>query len=49
MKFALKNAFVYKNNGFEKVENEVKQVFNDLNVTCDIRTFDIEKEGTKVI
>ena len=40
---------ISKGNGFEKVENDVKQVFNDLNVKCDIRTFNIEKEGTKVI
>ena len=30
-------------------EIKVKQVFNDLNVACDIRTFDIENEGTTVI
>ena len=40
---------ISKGNGFEKVENDVKQVFCDLNVNCDIRTFDIENEGTKVI
>ena len=40
---------ISKGNGFEKVENEVKQIFNDLNVACDIRTFNIENEGTKVI
>ena len=40
---------ISKGNGFEKVENDVKQIFNDLNVACDIRTFDIEKEGTTVI
>ena len=40
---------ISKNDGFEKVESEVKQVFNDLNVACDIRTFDIENEGTTVI
>lgn len=40
---------ISKNNGFEKVENEVKHVFEDLNVNCDIRTFSIENEGSKVI
>ncbi len=40
---------VSKNDGFEKVENEVKQIFNDFNVNCDIRTLDIENEGSKVI
>ncbi len=40
---------ISKNDGFEKVENEVKQIFNDFNVDCDIRTLDIENEGSKVI
>ena len=40
---------ISKNDGFEKVENEVKKIFEDLNVNCDIRTFNIENEGTKVI
>ena len=40
---------ISKNNGFEKIENEVKQVFELLNVNCDIKTLDIENEGTKVI
>ena len=40
---------ISKNDGFEKVENEVKQIFYDYNVDCDIRTLDIENEGSKVI
>ncbi len=40
---------ISKNNGFEKAENEIKHVFEDLNVNCDIRTFSIENEGTKII
>lgn len=40
---------VSKNNGFSKIENDVKQIFNDLNVKCDIRTLHVEHEGTKVI
>ncbi|MCD7779224.1 MAG: homoserine kinase [Candidatus Gastranaerophilales bacterium] len=40
---------ISENNGFEKVENEVKQVFDDLNVICDIRTLSIENNGSKVI
>lgn len=40
---------ISENDGFEKVENEVKQIFEDLNVNCDIRTYDIENEGTLVI
>lgn len=40
---------ISKNDGFEKVENEVKQIFTDYNVDCDIRTLDIENEGSKVI
>lgn len=40
---------ISKDNGFEKVQNEVKKVLSDLNVNCDIRTFSIENEGTKVI
>lgn len=40
---------ISQNDGFEKIENEVKNIFTSLNVDCDIRTFNIEKEGTKVI
>lgn len=40
---------ISKDNGFEKVQNEVKEILSDLNVKCDIRTFSIENEGTKVI
>ena len=40
---------ISKNNGFENVKNEVKQIFEDFNVICDIRTLNVEKEGTKVI
>jgi len=40
---------ISKNNGFEKAENEIKHIFEDLNVNCDIRTFSIENEGTKII
>lgn len=40
---------ISKNDGFEKVENEVKQIFDDYNVNCDIRTLDIENEGSKII
>ena len=40
---------ISKNDGFEKVENEVKSIFQTLNVSCDIRTMDIENEGSIVI
>jgi homoserine kinase len=40
---------ISENDGFEKVENEIRQIFEDLNVNCDIRTYDIENEGTLVI
>ena len=40
---------ISKNDGFEKVENEVKSIFQTLNVVCDIRTMDIENEGSIVI
>lgn len=40
---------ISKDNGFEKVHNDVKTILSDLNVNCDIRTFNIENEGTKVI
>ncbi|MBQ9246052.1 homoserine kinase [bacterium] len=40
---------VSENNGFEKVQNEIKQIFEDLNVSCDIRTYEAENEGTLVI
>ncbi len=40
---------ISKNDGFEKVENEVIQIFEDFNVNCDIRTLEIENEGTKLV
>ena len=40
---------ISENDGFEKSENEIKQVFEDLNVKCDIRTYEVENEGTLVI
>lgn len=40
---------ISKNNGFEKIQNEVKEILSVLNVDCDIRTFNVENEGTKVI
>lgn len=40
---------ISQDNGFEKVQNDVKEILADLNVNCDIRTFNIEKDGTKVI
>lgn len=40
---------ISKNDGFEKVENDVKNIFEMLNVSCDIRTMDIENEGSIVI
>ncbi len=40
---------ISKNDGFERVENEVLHLFEEINVNCDIRTLNIENEGTKVI
>ncbi len=40
---------ISENDGFEKAESQIKQVFEDLNVKCDIRTYEIENEGTLVI
>lgn len=40
---------ISQNQGFEKIKNEIKEIFVNLNVDCDIRTFNIENEGTKVI
>lgn len=40
---------ISENDGFEKIENEVKEIFNTLNVDCDIRTFEVENQGTLVI
>ena len=40
---------ISKNDGFLNVQKEVKKIFETLNVNCDIRTLNIEKEGTKVI
>ncbi|MGM9993669.1 MAG: homoserine kinase [Candidatus Avigastranaerophilus sp.] len=40
---------ISKDDGFEKIKNEVGDIFTNLNVDCDIRTFNVENEGTKVI
>ncbi len=40
---------ISKNNAFEKVENDVNNLFESLNVSCDIKTLSVENEGTKVI
>lgn len=40
---------ISQNDGFEKIRNEIKEIFVNLNVDCDIRTFEVENEGTKVI
>ncbi len=40
---------ISENDGFEKIQNDVIQIFDDLNVNCDIRTYKIENEGTLVI
>ena len=40
---------ISKNDGFEKVQNDVKKIFEDFNVNCDIRTFNIANEGTKIL
>ncbi len=37
------------NNGFEKIKDDVRNIFNDLNVNCDIRTLNIENEGSIVV
>ncbi len=40
---------ISQNKGFEKIENEVNQIFNDLNVNVDIRTYTIENKGSLVL
>ena len=40
---------ISKNDGFENVQSEVNQIFETLNVNCDIRTYSIENKGTEVI
>lgn len=40
---------ISENDGFDKVEGEIKKIFYDLNVNCDIRKCEIENEGTVVI
>ncbi len=40
---------ISENDGFEKVKDDVKLIFKELNVNCDIRTLSIENEGTIVI
>ncbi len=36
-------------NAFEKAENDVDGLFKSLNVSCDIRTLNIENEGARII
>ncbi len=40
---------ISQNKGFEKVENEVRQVFEDLKIKCEIRTYNIENQGAIVL
>ena len=40
---------ISQNDGFEKVSAGVKQIFESLKVHCSIKTFNIEKEGAKII
>ena len=40
---------ISENDGFSKIKSDVIQIFKDLNVYCDIKTLDIENDGTKVI
>jgi homoserine kinase len=40
---------ISENNGFDKIKGDVVKIFKDLNVYCDIKTLNIENEGTKVI
>ena len=40
---------VSKDNGFDKIKNEIKEILNNLNVECQIETFSIENNGTQVI
>lgn len=40
---------ISKDNSFEIIKDDVKNIFNNLNVNCDIKTFNIENDGTKVI
>ena len=40
---------ISENNGFDKIKNEVLQIFDDLNVMCDIRTLDVENTGSVIL
>ena len=40
---------ISENNGFDKIKNEVLQIFDDLNVICDIRTLDVENTGSVIL
>ncbi len=40
---------ISKNDGFEKTENEINAIFNDLNVNLDIRTLTVENQGSIVV
>lgn len=40
---------ISKDNGFDKIKNDIKKIFNDLNVEYQIETFSIENNGTQVI
>lgn len=40
---------ISQNDGFEKVSEEIKQIFIDFNVNCEIKTLNVENEGSKVI
>ncbi len=40
---------ISENNGFDKIQKEVLQIFDDLNVICDIRTLDVENTGSVIL
>lgn len=40
---------ISKNNGFENASGGINQIFSSLNVNCDIKTFNVEKDGAKII
>ncbi len=37
------------NDGFDKVKNDVKKIFDDKNVKCDIRTLNLENTGSVIL
>ena len=43
------NIRLSEKDGFEKIQNEIKELFNEINVETDIRTLNVENTGSVIL